>query len=460
MADINTYQAALAYLDQFADYEKTRSASYTPGTFNLARVEALLDRLDNPHRRYKTVHVAGTKGKGSVCAMLEAVLRAAGYRTGLYTSPHLHTFRERVQVGGTLVSRDELLALVRQLVPHVEAVPGLTTFEIVTALGLLHFAQRDVEVAVIEVGLGGRLDATNVIQPLVSVITSISFDHTAWLGNTLALIAAEKAGIVKAGVPLVSAPQPPEAAEVIEARCRDAHAPLTTIGRDWKLEFGQLSGGGQTFFVIPAKQHPPRKGTAQRVSFFVRLAGRYQAVNACVALAALSHLAAGGLPVSPRHMREGLARVHWPARLETLCSDPLVVCDGAHNGDSARQLVTALEEWFPGRQWTLVFGAMADKDVNAMLDACVPFAQHVVLTRACHARAADPNAWVEAVRRLGKEPQLTGSVSEALRLAMAQAGGQAHASRQAQAGVIATGSLAVAAEARAALASEPPETDD
>jgi hypothetical protein len=214
--DMRTYRQALTYLDHYANYELNRAVQYSPETFNLSRIEQLLDRLGNPHREFKSVHVAGTKGKGSTCRMIESVLSAAGYRTGLFTSPHLHTFRERIQVGRggvshgkgeaisspigvtppLLIGRDEVAALVDELEPHIAAVPGLTYFEIVTAMGFLTFARQRVEMAVIEVGLGGRLDATNVVTPRVSVITSLSYDHTAWLGNTLAQIAFEKAGII------------------------------------------------------------------------------------------------------------------------------------------------------------------------------------------------------------------------------------------------------------------------
>ncbi len=451
-----SYQESLAFLERFANYEKERSVSYTPGTFDLARMDALLDRLGNPHRQYKIVHVAGTKGKGSVCAMVESMLRAGGFRTGLYTSPHLHTFCERVQVNGQPIARGEVAALVSEMSPHVEAIPGLTWFEMVTALGLLHMARQQVQVAVVEVGLGGRLDATNVVAPLVSVITSLSLDHTAWLGNTLEQIATEKAGIIKPGVPVVGAPQAPAALEVIERRCATLASSFVLVGRDWNFEPGAISGEGQHFFVIPPGQSRFERAAHQRVPLFVGLLGRHQLINATAALATLAQLGQGGFEVSPRHIREGLADVHWPARLEILSADPLLVCDGAHNGDSAQQLVAALEEWFPGRRWTVIFGASSDKDIASMFDALAPFAGRMVLTHSHHPRAADPTWLAGLARARGGQVQIAQDIVEAMDAALAHTGPET--------GVVATGSLFVAAEARAMWARRGgqalPENDD
>ncbi len=206
-----TYEAALDYIYRFTDYEQKSATRYAPENFDLARMERLLAQLGNPHREFSCVHVAGTKGKGSTSAMIASILEAAGYRVGLFTSPHLHTFRERIRVDGGLIHPQEVAGLIERMQPCVEEVPGITTFEIITALALLHFLQRKVDLAVLEVGLGGRLDATNVITPEVAVITSLSYDHMYLLGNTLAEIATEKAGIIKPGVPVVSSPQESEA---------------------------------------------------------------------------------------------------------------------------------------------------------------------------------------------------------------------------------------------------------
>ena len=450
---MRTYREALTFLDQFANYELNRSVPYAPKTFDLARIEQLLSRLGNPHRSLKIVHVAGTKGKGSTCQMIESVLRAAGYRTGLYISPHLHTFCERIQVSGGMIGRGEVVALVDEIEPHLAAVPGLTWFEIVTTMGLLYFARQQVDVAVVEVGLGGRLDATNVVMPLVSVITSLSLDHTAWLGNTLAQIASEKAGIVKPGVPVVSAPQKGEALAVIERVCEESRSPLTLVGRDWLYAPGQIEPGGQWFARLRPDWY--QSFWPQPEFYWIPLLGRHQIVNATTALAVLDLLRAQRLTISPDAVEQGLRSVHWPARMEVLSREPLVMTDGSHNGESAQRLEAALHEWFPGRKWMLIFGASSDKDFAAMFDALLPMTSRVILTRARTARAADPERLAELVTTRGRQVEVAESVADALDLALHGADDGA--------GVVITGSLFVAAEAEAVWAARTgapmPETD-
>ena len=457
---MRTYREALTYLDQYANYELDRSVRYAPETFNLLRIEQLLDRLGNPHRAFKVVHVAGTKGKGSTCRMIESVLSAANYRTGLYTSPHLHTFRERIQVGrggvspSVLISRDEAAALVDELDPHIAAVPGLTYFEIVTAMGFLYFARQQMEIAVVEVGLGGRLDATNIVTPQVSVVTSLSYEHTAWLGSTLAQIAFEKAGIIKPGIPAVSAPQQPEALDVIEHACAERKSSLVLVGRDWLYAPGRIEQDGQWF----ARVRPDWYSSflPQPEFYWLSLLGRHQIVNATVALAALDVLGSQHLTISPAAVEQGLREVRWPARIEVLSREPLVVTDGAHNGESAQRLQAALQEWFPDRKWALVFGASSDKDLAGMLDALVPMSPRVVVTRAHSRRAADVGRLSELAAGRGAQVEIADSVAQSLNLALRDANGQS--------GVIVTGSLFVAAEAEEAWAERvgaPPfETDD
>src|SRR5512138_76296 len=226
------YQAALDYLYSFVDYSLKHSSELAKADFNLDRMRLLMAELENPQDHYPTVHVAGTKGKGSVCALVASGMQAAGLRVGLYTSPHLLDYAERIRIDNAPVPHEALVALVEKIKPVVERVPKLTTFEITTALAFMYFAQEHVDAAVIEVGLGGRLDATNVVFPKVSVITSLSYDHMAVLGNTLAQIAGEKAGIIKPGVPVISAPQKAEALEVLERKAEEHKAPFTLIGRD------------------------------------------------------------------------------------------------------------------------------------------------------------------------------------------------------------------------------------
>ena len=450
---MRTYRDALTYLEQFANYELTRSVQYTPETFDLSRTEQLLDRLGNPHREYKVVHVAGTKGKGSTSLMIESVLRAAGYRTGLYTSPHLHTFCERIQVRTHKIQRHEVAALVDELEPHVMAVPELTWFEIVTAMGLLYFARRQVDIAVVEVGLGGRLDATNVVSPLVSVITPLSLDHMAWLGDTLAQIAFEKAGVVKPGVPVVCAPQKNDALEVIERVCSERGAPLVLIGRHWLYAPGQIDANGQWFVRMrPEWQKifwPPPE------FYWTPLLGRHQIVNATTALAALDLLRDSHLTIPPDAVEQGLRAARWPGRMQVLSRNPLVVTDGAHNGESAQRLAVALREWFPRRKWTLIFGASSDKDLPAMFDALLPLASRTILTHAQSPRAADPERLSELAVSRDAHVMVTASVADALDIALL--------GLEEYDGVILTGSLFVAAEAESAWAARvggpAPETD-
>ncbi len=268
------YQDALDYIFSFVSHEKQPRYLYNAATFNLQRMRELLGRLDNPQNSFQCVHIAGTKGKGSTSAMVEAALRVAGLRTGLYTSPHLHTFRERIRVNGALMARGELVSLLAQAQPAIEATPGVNTFEMMTALGFMRFAQQQVEWAVVEVGLGGRLDATNVVRPAVCAITSLSYDHVELLGHTLSLIAWEKAGIIKPGVPVVSAPQEPEALGVIERVAAETGARLVVVTKDWLVEGRGADLAGQTLTVR-------RSADGLTLSDLrIRLLGRHQCVNA------------------------------------------------------------------------------------------------------------------------------------------------------------------------------------
>jgi dihydrofolate synthase/folylpolyglutamate synthase len=398
------YQQALDYLDSFTDYSKLSGFLYSPERFDLKRVERLLALIGAqtggtaPHLDLKTVHVAGTKGKGSTSAMIASILRESGYRTGLYTSPHLHTFRERIQIDGQLISQQQLVAGVNVLRAVAPQVPEITTFELVTALAFYHF-QHKCDLAVIEVGMGGRLDATNVIEPSVSVITSISYDHMMYLGDTLAAIAAEKAGIIKPGVPVVSAPQPPEAQEVIERAAAERGCPFILVGRDWTWENVSSSAEGQQFAVQRSSASPaPSDGAVYRLS----LLGRHQQENATTALATVALLQSMGLHIPDRALHAGLQNAQWPGRLEVLHRHPWVIVDGAHNGYSMQKLRAAIDAQsdgalFPHNQMILILGASADKDIDAMFDAILPACQHVLLTQSQHPRAATAESLAERI---------------------------------------------------------------
>ncbi len=395
---IRTYQDALDYLYSFVDYSLERSYRYSAELFDLERMRVLLHALGDPHQAYPCFHVAGTKGKGSVTAMIASSLHAAGYRTGMYTSPHLLQFTERIQVDSEPISGQDLADLVNEIEPHVAQVPNLTTYEIATAVAFLYFARRGVKAAAIEVGLGGRLDATNVLTPIVSVICSLSYDHMHLLGDRLSDIAREKAGIIKPGVPVVMAPQQHEAEMVVEQVARAQAARLIRVGHDWLFAPGWHDLNGQSLYIWSAKEQPlmdtfvasageeewapPRYETA--------LLGHHQVVNAAVALAAMRAASERGLVIADTAIQEGLRTVHWPGRFQVLSHDPAVVVDSAHNRDSALKLRIALDDYFPGQPVTLIFGASSDKDIEGMFIELAPRVSRVVVTQAVHPRAAEP----------------------------------------------------------------------
>jgi dihydrofolate synthase/folylpolyglutamate synthase len=410
-------QKALDYIYSFTDYGKLSGYSYDADRFDLKRVEDLLELVGAhsgrgaPHHNLRAIHVAGTKGKGSTSAMIASILRQAGYRTGLYTSPHLHSFRERMQIDGELISPQQIVAGVDLLRTVAPQVPQITTFELITALAFDYFDREGCDLVVLEVGMGGRLDATNVILPLVSVITPISYDHQMYLGNTLAAIAAEKAGIIKPGVPVVSAPQPAEALQVIERIAHERGSRLTLVGRDWHWRNIHSTLEGQQFEAWPDANHT-QVGTRSlpvRATYHLPLLGRHQQVNATTALATIAQLCEAApkaddpaasktdLDIPNAAIYAGLESTQWPGRLEVLGRHPWVIVDGAHNANSMQKLRTFIDEMFPHRQVILIFGASADKDIDGMLDTILPVTQHVLVTQADHPRAATPESLAERI---------------------------------------------------------------
>ncbi len=428
------YRAALDYLYGLTNYEHKLATQYAGQLFDLSRMERLLDAIGRPDRQFRSVHVAGTKGKGSTAAMIASVLQKAGLRTGLFSSPHLHTFRERMQVDGQPIPEGTLLAHLCRLRPLFDTLDGLTTFEATQAIAFDYFMSSGVSWAVVEVGLGGRLDTTNLIQPEVAVITPVSYDHTLVLGETLELISQEKAGIIKPDTPVVSAPQAPEAANVIRQTAKNLNAPLTEVGEDWSYALQSSTWDGQRFTV-----HGPR---VTYTDLFIPLLGAHQLVNATVAVATLSVLQERGLPLPESALREGLQAVRWPARLEIISREPLVVVDGAHNGASMQRLVEGLDAHFPGRRRVAVFGAMADKDVPRMCAALLPSVETAIITRTGHPRAADPHDLARTAERYDTPVTVEPDFDRAFRLALdlARPNGL----------VVATGSLSTAAAAREA----------
>jgi dihydrofolate synthase/folylpolyglutamate synthase len=414
------YQQAIDYLSSYTDYEVVPRLAHNAVNYDLRRVEEMLSRMGNPHHQAKSVHIAGTNGKGSVAAMITAALTASGYITGLYTSPHLHTWRERIRVDGQMISEGELAALVTGLQPEAEAVNEratygrLTTFELLTTLAFVHFAQKGAQFQVLEVGMGGQFDATNVITPEVCVITSISLDHTEVLGDSLAKIAREKAGIIKPGCRVVTSPhQSDDVARVIRRVCAGHGAGLVRVGRDVTVEDSRFDIGRQRFRV---------RGRLDTYELSIPLLGRHQLENAAAAVAALEVLAEKGFAVTRDSISRGLSQVDWPGRLQVVSRQPLIVVDGAHNPDGARTLKESLGQYFDFERAVLIIGTSDDKDIAGVVSQLAPVFNSVIVARSRHPRAL-PVAKIRAeFGRHGIETQVAEDIPAALDRAVALAG--------------------------------------
>jgi dihydrofolate synthase / folylpolyglutamate synthase len=416
-----TYDEAIPFWFGRVNYEqKTPQAD----DLKLDRMRALLARLGNPHERLRILHVAGSKGKGSTSAMLAAMLQAAGHRTGLFTSPHLMAVEERIQVDRQPIARAELAALMAEI---RDASAGtlereLTFFEIDTALGFLHFVRRRVAIAVVEVGLGGRFDSTNVCRPMAALITSISLDHTQVLGDTAEAIAREKAGIIKPGQPTVSGARADGPRRVIVATCSERSSPLRQLGVDFRYEYEPALVSESEDRGAVVHVHTWRRAWP---GLQLGLIGEHQARNAALAIATVDLLGELGLSVGEVAVREGLATVRWPARLEVLGRRPVVVLDCAHNVASAQVLVQALTSSFPlpnGGRRLLVFAASRDKDLSGMLQVLTPYFDRIVLTRFRESpRAAPPEQLATCVPG-DKLLAVVANATDAWRLARAEAG--------------------------------------
>ncbi len=389
--------------------EFIHATSWQGSRLGLERIEELMDLLGNPQKRLKFIHVAGTNGKGSVCAMLSEILTRAGYTTGLYTSPHLFRINERMKVNGTDISDEELTDLARQVKPLVDEMSDQPTeFERITAMALLYFQQKNCDVVVLEVGLGGRLDSTNVIgAPDAAVITHIALEHTDVLGDTLTKIAGEKAGIIKPGAEVVLSGQTEEVETVVRSVCAQRGCALrVTDSTAQRLLAHDLDG--QTFDY------------RDRKALRLRLIGNYQYQNAAVVLDTVDVLRERrGYSIPESAVREGLLAVTWPGRFEILQKNPLVLVDGAHNPDGVRELAGGLEAYLPGRKLTMLMGVMADKDYDDMILTVAPFAKEFIAVTPESERALSSEALCARIAELtGLPARSGGDVKSGMAMAM------------------------------------------
>jgi dihydrofolate synthase/folylpolyglutamate synthase len=452
-----TYAEAVQWYYSFARFDT--GAPALPDSLKLARVEELLARLGNPHTAFPAVLIAGTKGKGSTAALVASILHAAGLRVGLFTSPHLHSFRERIRVNGEMISKVHVVQGTTLLQTHAAEFSQAKFFEWVTALAFDYFARQRVEIGVIEVGLGGRFDCTNVLTPRVSVITSVSLDHMDILGDTLEKIAYEKAGIIKPGIPVIVAPQAPEALSIISDTAHEKDAPLVSVADAYEWEMLGTSLDAQVVRVRTAQEE-------QSQTYHLPLLGPHQRVNLVTALATINALRDAGWKIPQGALARGIERVDWKGRFEilarpappftparpaaeTLSDGTYVVADGAHNRASARELVRTLDEVFPNLPVHFIFGASSDKDIRGMLDELIPRAASLVVTRSHHARAADPFD----LARLASPHLLPLYTTDTF------VGALLRAKQLAAPGdvICATGSLFISAEAREHLLAIPPD---
>ncbi|MHB9093381.1 MAG: bifunctional folylpolyglutamate synthase/dihydrofolate synthase [Eubacteriales bacterium] len=405
--------------------------------FGLGRVEELLRRLGSPHKKIRVIHVGGTNGKGSTATMIAAILQAQGYRTGIFTSPHLHSYCERYKINGVEISSQRIAGLLTRLRPHLEEMVAEgfehpTEFEVSTALGFVYFFEEKVDFLVLEVGLGGSIDSTNVVTPLVSVITNVAMDHMDYLGNTVSEIAAVKSGIIKPGVSAVTAAADPEALAVIRAACRQMNCRLTEVCRDITWEIKRSMADGQEFDLQ----------THSRLyrNLFIRLAGLHQVVNAATAVAAIEALSRDGFSLNEDSVREGLQNAVWPARLEMVNLGPRVLLDGAHNLHGSLTLRQALTEIFTYRRLILVFGMLGDKEREKVVAQLAPLAGAVVVTKPNSPRAGDWEKIADEVKKYVEEVYLIENIHQAVKKGMSLA--------EPEDLVCVTGSLYMVAEAR------------
>ncbi len=446
------YEDALAFLYKAIDYEKLISYQYNASTFSLDRMVKMLEYAGNPHKRFPSIHITGTKGKGSTSIMIATILEYTGLKTGLFTSPHLIDLKERIQINHQNMSEEEFACVLNDIRPYIqhlrdtEPSASPTFFEILTAVAMLYFKKERVEMAVLEVGLGGRLDSTNVVTPLLSIITNVGFDHTAILGNTLSSIAYEKAGIIKQGIPVVSAVEVPEALSVIEKTCKEKDTRLYLLERDICIEeiqgihennpelyrhsypaildFGLRNADLSLNPQFQVRNPKSERGLLCKIrtwrhtydNIFLPLVGMHQAKNCALALGALEIMREqGAISIDDETIRKALAQVHCPARIEVIGKNPLIILDYAHTVDSMRFLRMSLLENFKFHKLILILGFAQDKDLDNILKEIITVGDSIIVTRSKNPRAAPPEDLSQRIERLcGKQSKITDNTQDAV----------------------------------------------
>ena len=429
MSNKISYEDAVAYLFGLQKYGIK---------FGLSKTSNLLEAFGNPHLRQKYIHIAGTNGKGSVAAMLEAILMKSGLKVALYSSPHLVRFTERFRIDGKEIHPGQVADLVRDLKRVVDPTQPPTFFEVTTAMALIYFAREKPDISIMEVGMGGRLDATNVIRPVASAITNISLEHQSFLGPSLTDIAGEKAGIIKPGIDLVTAATQSQVIKVFSETCKRRKAPFWRIGREIRY---RRNGAKLNYYGLGRIERDLELG----------LVGKHQVRNAALALAVVELLEKRGFTVSSGHIREGLKETRWPGRMQVVSQKPLIILDGAHNPDAMRILVNSMRDAFQWKRLILVLGVMGDKDIPKIINRIVPIADYIIYTRPEYYRAAEPQVLMNEAGPFGKKGEVIPTIPEALNKAKDRSGpGDV---------ILVTGSLFTVGEAIACLEPEAVQPD-
>lgn len=423
LAHLETIDDALDAIYSFVDYSMTHAEEISSAVFSLNRITELLNRLNNPQEAYRCIHIAGTKGKGSVCTMIYEGLRASGYKTGLYTSPHLIHFNERIQVDGKMISDAELIQLTEKVIEKIDPANPPSSFDMMTAIAFEYFREQKVEYAVVETGLGGRLDSTNVVHPVLTVITSISMDHMNFLGDTIEKIATEKGGIIKRNVPLIAAAQDPKAMDVIRKIAEERNAEWIDVDQNYGFVPLKDSVDGQRLMIWERKeQNALRNWLENREKSIwkpwevdIPLAGYHQSINAVIAFTALMKIRSFADKINEKSISDGLAKTFWPCRFEKVSIDPPVILDGAHNPDSIEKLVMTLNRFYGTKRITCVFGCSEDKDLSGMIRILAPFVSDFIVTRSTHPRSMETKQIYDEVLSNGRPAVIRESLELALR---------------------------------------------